>query len=54
MKAIGRDCEFFTMLRDPIERLVSAFYNCPTDNGTQDMPSKVNIEALFGIISARH
>eukprot|EP00904_Undaria_pinnatifida_P002706 jgi/Undpi1/12436/HiC_scaffold_5.g02107.m1 len=40
LEDIGRDCEYFTMMRDPIERLVSAFYYCPTDHDIQNRPSK--------------
>lgn len=41
LKDIGRDCEYFTMMRNPIDRLVSAFYYCPTDHDIQHRPSKV-------------
>ncbi|CAM9472330.1 unnamed protein product, partial [Laminaria digitata] len=32
----GRSCDYFTMVRDPIDRLVSAFYFCPTDKVIKD------------------
>lgn len=36
----GRSCEFFTMMRHPVSRLVSAFYFCPDDDRL-DRPAKV-------------
>lgn len=47
LEAAGRDCEYFTMLRNPIERLVSAFYYCPTDHDPQGRPSKVCMPSAF-------
>ncbi|CAM9248505.1 unnamed protein product [Ectocarpus sp. 4 AP-2014] len=35
-----RECEYFTMLRHPIDRLVSAFFYCPTDHDVQLRPRK--------------
>ncbi|CAN0193658.1 unnamed protein product [Ascophyllum nodosum] len=35
LNATGRRCEFFTMMRHPIDRLVSAFMYCPTDHDVQ-------------------
>eukprot|EP00904_Undaria_pinnatifida_P007410 jgi/Undpi1/379/HiC_scaffold_1.g00375.m1 len=32
----NRGCEYFTMLREPIDRLVSAFYFCPDDKVIKD------------------
>eukprot|EP00904_Undaria_pinnatifida_P007399 jgi/Undpi1/378/HiC_scaffold_1.g00374.m1 len=32
----GRKCDFFTMVRHPIDRLVSAFYFCPADKAIPD------------------
>lgn len=38
----GRDCEFFTMMRNPIDRAVSAFFYCPMDHDIQAMrPAEV-------------
>lgn len=37
----GRDCEFFTMMRNPIDRAISAFFYCPQDHDVQaNRPSK--------------
>lgn len=41
MQELGRQCEFFTMMRHPIDRLVSAFYYCPHINDKQERPRKV-------------
>lgn len=39
----GRDCEFFTIMRHPIDRVVSAFFYCPKDHDQQtNRPSKVS------------
>ncbi|CAB1104435.1 unnamed protein product [Ectocarpus sp. CCAP 1310/34] len=35
-----RECQYFTMLRHPIDRLVSAFFYCPTDHDVQLRPRK--------------
>lgn len=32
---LGRDCKYFTMIRNPVSRLVSAFYYCPEDHDQQ-------------------
>lgn len=32
---IGRECSYFTMVRHPIDRLVSEFYYCPEDHDVQ-------------------
>eukprot|EP00904_Undaria_pinnatifida_P005211 jgi/Undpi1/181/HiC_scaffold_1.g00178.m1 len=41
LEEIGRaDCEYFTMMRHPISRLVSAFYYCPKDHDPQLRPRK--------------
>lgn len=38
----GRRCDYFTMVRDPIDRLVSAFYFCPDNKVIKDnRPKKV-------------
>ncbi|CAM9187191.1 unnamed protein product, partial [Laminaria digitata] len=36
LEDIGRSCEYFTMVRNPIDRLVSAFYFCPDDKVIKD------------------
>lgn len=42
MEAYGRSCEYFTMVREPIDRLVSAFYFCPDNKVIKDnRPKKV-------------
>lgn len=44
----GRECEYFTMMRHPIDRLVSAFFYCPTDHDVQtDRPRKVSEQRLI-------
>ncbi|CAM9540281.1 unnamed protein product, partial [Hapterophycus canaliculatus] len=40
MQELGRQCEFFTMMRHPIDRLVSAFFYCPHINDKQERPRK--------------
>ncbi|CAM9257144.1 unnamed protein product [Ectocarpus sp. 12 AP-2014] len=40
MEELGRQCDYFTMMRHPIDRLVSAFYYCPTFNDKQVRPNK--------------
>ncbi|CAM9181376.1 unnamed protein product [Scytosiphon promiscuus] len=35
----GRECDFFTILRNPIDRLVSAFFYCPSED-VQARPRK--------------
>lgn len=40
LEKAGRSCEFFTMMRHPVSRLVSAFYFCPDDDRL-DRPAKV-------------
>lgn len=37
----GRTCEYFTMMRHPVDRLVSAFFYCPKTNDVQERPAKV-------------
>ncbi|CAM9622150.1 unnamed protein product, partial [Hapterophycus canaliculatus] len=37
----ARECEYFTVMRHPIDRLVSAFFYCPTDHDIQNRPAKV-------------
>jgi len=38
----GRKCEFFTMMRNPIDRALSAFFYCPKDHDVQTRrPEKV-------------
>eukprot|EP00904_Undaria_pinnatifida_P009827 jgi/Undpi1/5975/HiC_scaffold_2.g01249.m1 len=37
---LGRECDYFTMVRHPIDRLVSAFFYCPTDHDLGRSPSK--------------
>lgn len=41
LQGIGRACEYFTVMRHPIDRLVSAFFYCPKDHDVQDRPPKV-------------
>ncbi|CAN0296788.1 unnamed protein product [Ectocarpus sp. 6 AP-2014] len=38
--AVRKDCEYFTLLRHPIDRLVSAFFYCPNDHDRQLRPRK--------------
>ncbi|CAM9616207.1 unnamed protein product [Ascophyllum nodosum] len=38
--SIERECEFFTVMRHPIDRLISAFFYCPTDHDIQERPRK--------------
>eukprot|EP00903_Cladosiphon_okamuranus_P022162 g20381.t1 len=40
LKDVGRDCEYFTMMRDPVDRIVSAFFYCPTDHDVQNRLAK--------------
>ncbi|CBN74365.1 expressed unknown protein [Ectocarpus siliculosus] len=40
MEELGRRCDYFTMMRHPIDRLVSAFYYCPTFHDKQVRPNK--------------
>lgn len=35
LNELGRKCDFFTMMRHPVSRLVSAFYYCPEDHDQQ-------------------
>lgn len=42
----GRECEFFTMMRHPMDRLISAFFYCPYDHDIQERPDKVLTIAL--------
>lgn len=47
----GRDCEYFTMMRNPIDRALSAFFYCPTDHDVQSArPAKVR--GLIGLFSS--
>ena len=39
MEEKGRECDFFTVLRHPIDRLVSAFFYCP-EHDPQNRPKK--------------
>lgn len=40
---MGRLCQYFTVMRHPIDRLISAFFYCPTDHDVQrDRPDKVS------------
>ncbi|CAN0146142.1 unnamed protein product [Ascophyllum nodosum] len=39
-KRIGRQCDFFTMMRHPIDRLVSAFFYCPESHDVQNRPKE--------------
>ena len=41
MEAIGRKCHYFTMMRHPIDRLLSAFFYCPESGDKQARPDKV-------------
>lgn len=41
LEKTGRDCEYFTIMRHPIDRLVSAFFYCPGDRDPQSRPDKV-------------
>ncbi|CAM9148414.1 unnamed protein product [Hapterophycus canaliculatus] len=36
----ARNCEYFTVMRNPVDRLVSAFFYCPTDHDIQHRPAK--------------
>ncbi|CAM9277773.1 unnamed protein product, partial [Ectocarpus sp. 12 AP-2014] len=40
LESVRKDCEYFTLLRHPIDRLVSAFFYCPTDHDEQNRPRK--------------
>ncbi|CAM9239120.1 unnamed protein product [Ectocarpus sp. 4 AP-2014] len=40
LEVIGRECEYFTVMRHPIDRLLSAFFYCPADGDVQDRPPK--------------
>ncbi|CAB1103839.1 unnamed protein product [Ectocarpus sp. CCAP 1310/34] len=40
LEAVRKDCEYFTLLRHPVDRLVSAFFYCPTDHDIQKRPRK--------------
>ncbi|CAN0101748.1 unnamed protein product, partial [Ectocarpus fasciculatus] len=40
LEVIGRECEYFTMMRHPIDRLLSAFFYCPAVHDVQDRPPK--------------
>ncbi|CAN0088367.1 unnamed protein product [Scytosiphon promiscuus] len=40
LQSIGRACEYFTVMRHPIDRLVSAFFYCPEDHDVQLRPKK--------------
>lgn len=37
----GRQCSYFTMMRHPVDRLISAFFYCPQDHDVQGRPVKV-------------
>eukprot|EP00904_Undaria_pinnatifida_P009826 jgi/Undpi1/5974/HiC_scaffold_2.g01248.m1 len=37
---IGRQCEYFTIMRHPIDRLVSAFFSCPERRNVLARPDK--------------
>lgn len=55
MQEVGRQCDFFTMMRHPIDRLVSAFYYCPQINDKQVRPRKVSKGQIDSeMSSARH
>lgn len=41
LKRVGRSCTYFTVIRHPVHRLVSAFFDCPIDHGVQRRPLKV-------------
>ncbi|CAN0516373.1 unnamed protein product, partial [Laminaria digitata] len=41
LQSIGRECDYFTVMRHPIDRLVSAFFYCPKDHDVQERPLKV-------------
>ncbi|CAN0366243.1 unnamed protein product [Ectocarpus sp. 6 AP-2014] len=40
LEVVRGDCEYFTVLRHPIDRLVSAFFYCPSDHDIQIRPRK--------------
>eukprot|EP00904_Undaria_pinnatifida_P005748 jgi/Undpi1/2302/HiC_scaffold_13.g05686.m1 len=40
MEELGRKCQYFTMMRHPVDRLVSAFFYCPDDRDKQYRPDK--------------
>lgn len=42
LEEAARECEYFTVMRHPIDRLVSAFFYCPTDHDVQNRPAKVS------------
>ena len=46
MQELGRQCDVFTMMRHPIDRLVSAFYYCPQVNDKQIRPRKVRNQVV--------
>eukprot|EP00752_Nemacystus_decipiens_P009047 g8078.t1 len=45
----GRPCEHFTMTREPIDRLVSAFFYCPTDHDKQRRPPEESLDAYVAV-----
>ncbi|CAN0135821.1 unnamed protein product [Scytosiphon promiscuus] len=52
----GRQCEYFTMMRHPVDRALSAFYYCPKDHDVQSKrPAKWcgNAEGLTKPITER-
>ncbi|CAM9294983.1 unnamed protein product [Ectocarpus sp. 8 AP-2014] len=40
LEVAHRDCDYFTVMRHPIDRLVSAFFYCPKDHDLQNRPPK--------------
>ncbi|CAB1120652.1 unnamed protein product [Ectocarpus sp. CCAP 1310/34] len=40
LEAVRKDCEYFTLLRHPVDRLVSAFFYCPKEHDVQSRPPK--------------
>ncbi|CAM9839575.1 unnamed protein product [Scytosiphon promiscuus] len=40
LEKAARNCEYFTVMRNPVDRLVSAFFYCPTDHDVQNRPAK--------------
>lgn len=51
----GREnCDFFTMMRHPIDRLISQFFYCPRDHDIQGRPPKVRAHRKLYITALLH
>ena len=52
---LGRECEYFTVMRHPIDRAVSAFYYCPTDHDLRATmarpPQVIFVELDFALLT---